>query len=110
MVKEAACAGATLHFLGALSLCLPLCKVFWTCVFSLNSVVLVASCVQLFATSQTVTCQAPVSMEFSRREYRSGLPFPSPEDLRNLGIEPGSPVLQAVSLPSELQGSPKVIK
>ena len=43
---------------------------------------------------------------FSRQEYWSGLPFPSPEDLPNPGIEPGSPVLQADSLPSELQQSP----
>ena len=44
--------------------------------------------------------------EFSRQEYWSGLPFPSPEDLSNPGIEPGSPVLQANSSPSEIQGSP----
>ena len=47
-------------------------------------------------------------MEFSRQEYWSGLPFPFPEDLPDLGIKPGSAVLQAVSLPSELQGSPEV--
>ena len=40
-------------------------------------------------------------MEFSRQEYWSGLPFPSPGDLPNSGIEPGSPALQANSLPSE---------
>ena len=45
-------------------------------------------------------------MEFSRKEYCSGLPFPSPEDRPNQGIEPGSPAFQADSLPSELQGSP----
>jgi len=45
-------------------------------------------------------------MGFSRQEYWSGLPFPSPEDLPDPGIEPGSPVLQADSLPSELQESP----
>ena len=50
----------------------------------------------------TVTCQAPLSMGFSRQEYWSGLPFPSPEDLPDLGIEPGSPALQADSLPTEL--------
>ena len=43
-------------------------------------------------------------MEFSRQEYWSGLPFPSPEDLPNPGIEPGSPALQADALPSEPQG------
>ena len=43
-------------------------------------------------------------MGFSRQEYRSGLPFPSPGDLPDPGIEPGSPALQADSLPTELQG------
>ena len=49
--------------------------------------------VRLFATPWTVTCQAPLSMEFSRQEYWSGLPFPTPRDLPNLGIEPASPTL-----------------
>ena len=40
-------------------------------------------------------------MEFSRQEYWSGLPFPSPEDLPDLGIESGSPAFQTNSLPSE---------
>ena len=43
-------------------------------------------------------------MGFSRQEYLSGLPFPSPGDLPNLGIERGSPALQAVALPSEPPG------
>ena len=43
----------------------------------------------------TVACQAPLSMEFSRQEYWSWLPFPSAGDLPNPGIEPRSPVLQA---------------
>ena len=51
--------------------------------------------VRLFATPWTVTYQAPPSMGFSRQEYWSGLPFPSPGDLPNPGIEPGSPTLQA---------------
>ena len=54
-----------------------------------------------FATPWAVAYQAPLSMEFSRQEYWSGLPFPSPEDLPDLGIEPGSPELQADALPSE---------
>ena len=54
----------------------------------------------------TVVHQALLSMEFSRQEYWSGLPFPSPGDLPNPGIEPGSPALQADSLPSEPQGKP----
>ena len=49
----------------------------------------------------TVTCQAPLSMEFSRQEYWNGLPFPSTEDLCDTGIKPGSPTLQADSLPSK---------
>ena len=49
----------------------------------------------------TVACQIPLSMEFPRQEYWSRLPFPSPGDLPNPGVEPGSPALQADSLPSE---------
>ena len=57
--------------------------------------------VQLFATPWTVAYQAPLSMGFSRQECWSGLPFPSPGDLPDPGIEPGSPALQADALPSE---------
>ena len=64
------------------------------------------SCVPLFATPWTVAHQALLSMGFSRQEYQHGLPFPSPRDLPNPGIEPGSPALQD-SLPSEpLGGGP----
>ena len=49
--------------------------------------------VQLFATPWTVAHQASPSMEFSRHEYWSGLPFPSPGDLPDPGIKPGSPAL-----------------
>ena len=55
--------------------------------------------VQLFAMLWTVVQQAPLSMGFSRQESWSGLPFPSPGDLPNPGIEYGSPTLQADSLP-----------
>ena len=48
----------------------------------------------------------PLSMEVSRQEYWSGMPFPSPGDLPNPGIEPRSPTLQADSLPSEPPGKP----
>jgi len=48
-----------------------------------------------------IACQAPLSMEFSRPEFWSGLPFPSPGNLHNPGIEPGSPTFQADSLLSE---------
>ena len=51
----------------------------------------------LFATPQTVACQAPLSMEFSRQEYWSGLPFPPPGDLPDPGIEPKSPVAPALA-------------
>ena len=60
--------------------------------------------VQLFATPWTVAYQAPLSMGFSRQEYWSGLPFPSPGDLPNPGIESGSPALQADTLTSEPPG------
>ena len=56
--------------------------------------------------SWTIADQAPLSMEFSRQEYQSRLPFPSPGDLPNPGTEAGSPALQADSLPSEPPGKP----
>ena len=59
------------------------------------------SLVQLFATPWIVAYQALPSMGFSRQEYWSGLPFPSPGDLPNPGIEPRSPALQTDALPSE---------
>ena len=62
--------------------------------------------VQLFETPWTISYQAPLSLEFSRQEYWSGSPFPSPGDLPNPGIEPGSPILQADVLPSEPPGKP----
>ena len=62
--------------------------------------------VQLFVTPWTVACQAPPSMEFSRQEYWSDLPFPSPGDLLNSEIEHRSPSLQADSLQSEPPGKP----
>ena len=58
------------------------------------------------ATLWVVACQAPLSMEFSRQEYWSGLPFPSPGNLSIPRIEPGSPTLQADTLPSEPPGKP----
>ena len=60
--------------------------------------------VRLFATPWTIAYKAPLSMEFSRQEYQSGLPFPSLEDLPDPGIEPGSPALQVDTLPSEHLG------
>ena len=61
--------------------------------------------VRLFVTQWTVACQAPLSMGFSRQEYWSGLPFPSPGDLPNPGIEPRSPTLEAGALTSEPPGT-----
>ena len=63
-----------------------------------SEVVVTAAC--------TVACQAPLSMEFSSQEYWSGLPFPSPGNLPDPRIEPGSPALQADSLLSEPPGKP----
>ena len=60
--------------------------------------------VRLFVTPWTVTYQASLSMGFSRQEYWSGLPFPSRVDLPDPGIEPKSPILQAVALLSEPPG------
>ena len=59
------------------------------------------SCVRLFAIPWTVAYHDPQSMEFPRQGYWSRLPFPSPGDLPNPGIKPGSPALQANALPSE---------
>ena len=57
----------------------------------------------------TVAHQAPPSMGFSRQEYWSGLPFPSPGDLPNPGIEPRSPTLQADALTSAPPGKPNTL-
>ena len=59
------------------------------------------------AIPQTVFHQAPLFMEFPRQEYWSALPFPSPGDLPDPGIEPRSPALHADSLPSEPSGKPQ---
>ena len=64
-------------------------------------VVKLLSRIQLFATPWTVACQAPLSMGFSRQEYWNGLPFPSPRNLPDPGIEPRYPAWYANSLPSE---------
>ena len=60
--------------------------------------------VRLFATPWTVAYQVFPSMGFSRQEYWSGLPFPSPGDLPDSGIEPGSPALEADAVTSEPPG------
>ena len=53
----------------------------------------VSSCVQLFVTAWIVTCQAPLSTDFSKQEYCSRLPFPNPGNLPSSGIEPASVAL-----------------
>ena len=68
------------------------------------------SCLALCDLPWTVACQASLSMKFSRQKYWSGLPFSSPRGLPNPGIEPGSPALQADSLPSEPPGKPIIIE
>ena len=64
--------------------------------------------VRLFATPWTVAHQAPPSLEFSRQKYWSGLPFPSPGDFPNLGIESRSFALQADALPFDPPGNPNI--
>ena len=66
--------------------------------------------VRLFVSPWTVAYQALRSMGFSRQEYWSGLPFPSPGDLPNPEIEPGSPALQTDALPSEPLGKPLTLE
>ena len=63
--------------------------------------------IRLFVTPWTVAYQASPSMGFSRQEYWSGLPFPSPGDLPDPGIEPGYPALGTDTLTSEPQGKPQ---
>ena len=75
-------------------------SVFVLCVSVCHSL----SHVQVFVTPWTIAYQDPLSMDFFRQEYWSGLPSPSPGDLPNPGIKPESPVspaLQADSLPLE---------
>ena len=72
-----------------------LTEFWWKIIFnpSLKVTVKLLSHVQLFAATGTVAYQAPQSMGFSRKEYCWGLPFPSPGDLPQPGIETGSPAL-----------------
>ena len=66
--------------------------------------VLAAKLYPTLVTPWTLACQLPLSMGFSTQVYWSGLPFPSPGDLPNPEIEPGSPALQVDSLLTEVQG------
>ena len=62
--------------------------------------------VRLLVTPRTAAYQAPLSMGFSRQEYWSGLPLPSPRDLLNPGIKPWSPALQADSSVAQMVKNP----
>ena len=73
---------------------------------SLPIVVQLLSCIQLFMTPWTVARQAPLSMGFPRQEYWSELPFPSPGDLPNSGIEFTMPVFEGGFFTTELLGKP----
>ena len=66
----------------------------------------VQSCLTLFAILWAIARQAPLSMGFFRQEYWSGLPFPSPGDLPELGIEPVSPALASGFFTTEPPGKP----
>ena len=68
----------------------------------------VLSHVQLFVTAWTVAQQAPLSMEFSRQEYWSGLPFPTPGDLSDPGNEPASLALAGEFFITSLPGKPQI--
>ena len=74
-----------------------------TLCFHFLVVVVTKSC-PTFETPWTVACQVPLSIGFSRQEYWSGLPLPSPEHLPKQGIESGSSTLHADSSPTDLPG------
>ena len=78
-----------------------------TCILLRKVKVKSLSRVRLFATPWIVAYQAPPSVGFFRHECWSGLPFPSPGDFPDLGIEPGSPALWADALPWEPSGKPR---
>ena len=101
------------HFLTPLSFPLsPSLGYHWSdlCNCRLFAKVMLLSRVRLSATPWTIAHQAPLSMGFSRQEYWSVLPFPSPGDLPDLRIEPRSPTLQADALTSEPPEKPKIIQ
>ena len=69
--------------------------------------VLIAQSCPTLCNLMSSSCQGPLSMEFTRQEYWSGLPFSSPGDLPDPGIKPGSPALQVDALPSQLLMKPQ---
>ena len=80
--------------LGKLLLSFPICVYVCVCV-CVCVCVRAQSCLTL-CDPWTITCQAPLSVEFSRQEYWSELPFPPPGDLPDPGIEPASPVVSCI--------------
>ena len=84
-------------------MCVCVCVCVYLCLLKVK--VKSLSCVRLFATPWTVAYQASPSMGFSGQEYWSGVLFPSPGDLPDPGIKPGSPAWQAEALPAEPPGS-----
>ena len=83
-------------------MCVPVCVCVCVCVHAL-------SCIQLFATPWTVDHQTPLSMEFSRQEYWSGLLFPTAGDLPDPGIEPTPLTLAGRLLPLCYRGAPTYV-
>ena len=84
-------------------MCVCVCVCVYLCLLKVK--VKSLSCVRLFVTPWTVAYQASPSMGFSGQEYWSGVLFPSPGDLPDPGIKPGSPAWQADTLPAEPPGS-----
>ena len=89
-------------------------QMFWKvgCLSEICVCVCMLSCVRLFATPWTVTLQAPLSVGFPRQEYWSGLPFPTPRDLLDPGIEPlslASPELAGCFFTTSPPGKPKYL-
>ena len=76
------------------------------CIYTFNAVCVLSHSVMF--DSWTVALQVPPSVGFSKQEYWSGLPFPSPGDLPNPGIEPMSPAFQVDSLPLSHRGRPYI--
>ena len=77
------------------------------CVYKTQVCMCACSVISDSVTPWTVACQTPLSMEFSRQEYWSGLPFPSPGDLPTPGVEPVSPALAGGFFTAELPGKPQ---
>ena len=92
---------ATSNLTVSVSSKLVFCRKLWA---GMKVKMLVTRLLLTLATPWTVAQQTPLSMEFSRQEYQSGLPFPSPGDVSDPRMEPDFSALQTDSLPSELPG------